>query len=64
MNKSKYKAIEHQEQKTKMSFLKHEIWQDEEGKTMLCLAMSIYYQFMHWGEYITEFEGDKQPYKK
>lgn len=25
-------------------------------------AMTIYYQFMNWGEYKTEFEIDKQPY--
>ncbi len=24
-------------------------------------SMTIYYQFMNWGEYTTEFEVDKQP---
>lgn len=27
-------------------------------------AMTIYYKFMDWGTYTTEFEIDKQPYKK
>lgn len=72
---------------------KHEVWQDPEGLTTLCLAdergdncrklmepgsklihgfyaeshyeaMTIYYGFMDWGTYITEFEVDKQPYDK
>lgn len=76
-----------------MSSLKHEVWRDEEGKTMLCYAgelgeqarqtlepnsklihtfyasshyeaMTVYYQFMDWGEYTTEFEVDKQPYNQ
>jgi hypothetical protein len=73
--------------------VKHEIWQDKEGLTTLCLAgeqgndcrellepgsklihefyasshfnaMTIYYHFMDWGEYTTEFEIDKEPYYK
>jgi hypothetical protein len=27
-------------------------------------AMTIYYKFMNWGTYTTEFEIDKQPYEK
>lgn len=75
-----------------MSLIKHEIWQEEGGETMLCFAdelgeasrqtlepnaklihtfyasshyeaMTIYYQFMDWGEYTTDFEVDKEPYK-
>ncbi len=71
--------------------VKHEVWQDHEGLTTLCLAdergndcrkllepgsklihefyanshfdaMTIYYKFMDWGTYTTEFEIDKQPY--
>jgi hypothetical protein len=71
--------------------VKHEVWQDQEGLTTLCLgdergdgcrnlleqgskliyafyagshydAMTIYYKFMNWGIYTTEFEIDKQPY--
>lgn len=26
-------------------------------------AMSLYYKFMNWGIYKTEFESDKEPYK-
>lgn len=73
--------------------VKHEVWQDKEGLTTLCLAdksgdecrkllepdsklihefyanshfeaMTIYYKFMDWGTYTTEFEIDKQPYDK
>ena len=71
--------------------VKHEVWQDREGMTPLCLAdergddcrkllepggklihecyanshfdaMTIYYKFMDWGTYTTEFEIDKQQY--
>ena len=74
-------------------YIKHEVWQDPEGITTLCLAdkrgdscrkllepkskltysfyaashyeaMTIYYKFMGWGVYTTEFEEDKQPYGK
>jgi len=73
--------------------VKHEVWEDSEGKTTLCLAdergnecrqllepgsklihgfyasnhfdaMTIYYKFMNWGAYETEFEIDKEPYNK
>lgn len=73
--------------------IKHEVWQDKEGLTTLCLgdergddcrkslephskliyefyanshfeAMTIYYKFMDWGPYTTEFEIDKEPYNK
>jgi len=73
--------------------VKHEVWEDLEGLTTLCLAdergddcrkllepgsklihsfhaeshyeaMTIYYKFMDWGIYTTEFEIDKQPYDK
>ena len=73
--------------------LKHEVWQDKEGLTTLCLAdkhgddcrkllepeskliytffadshfeaMTIYYKFMDFGIYTTDFEIDKQPYDK
>lgn len=73
--------------------IKHEVWQDKEGLTMLCFsdesgdaaramfaqdakliyefyanshfdAMTIYYKFMDWGIYETEFEIDKEPYDK
>jgi len=73
--------------------VKHEVWEDPEGLTTLCLAdergddcrkllepdsklihtfyansnydaMTIYYKFMDWGTYITEFEADKEPYDK
>ena len=73
--------------------VKHELWEDLEGLTTLCLAdergddcrkllepgsklihtfyasshydaMTIYYKFMDWGIYTTEFEIDKQPYDK
>ena len=73
--------------------VKHEVWEDVEGLTTLCLAdergndcrnllepgsklihsfyadshfeaMTIYYKFMDWGIYTTEFEIDKQPYDK
>jgi hypothetical protein len=27
-------------------------------------AMTIYYKFMEWGTYTTEFEIDKQPYDR
>lgn len=27
-------------------------------------AMTIYYEFMDWGVYTTEFEVDKEPYEK
>lgn len=27
-------------------------------------AMTIYYKFMNWGTYTTEFEIDKQPYEQ
>ncbi|GET34638.1 hypothetical protein PbJCM13498_35010 [Prolixibacter bellariivorans] len=79
--------------KTQNSNVKHEVWQDREGLTTLCLAdergddcrkslesgskiihefyanshfeaMTIYYKFMDWGIYTTEFEIDKQPYEK
>ena len=72
---------------------KHEVWEDPEGLTTLCLAdergddcrnllepgsklihsfyaeshyaaMTIYYKFMDWGVYTTEFEVDKEPYEK
>jgi len=72
--------------------MKHEVWQDIEGKTMLCFAgklgnearelleqdsnlvytfyaeshyeaMNKYYEYMEWGNYETEFEVDKEPYK-
>jgi hypothetical protein len=72
---------------------KHQVWQDNDGLTTLCLAdergddcrnllesgsciiheffanshfeaMTIYYKFMDWGIYTTEFEIDKQPYDK
>lgn len=71
--------------------LKHEVWQESNGLTTLCLAdksgdgcrkllelgseiihefyasshfeaMTIYYKFMEWGIYTTEFEIDKEPY--
>ena len=73
--------------------VKHEVWEDPEGLTTLCLAdkrgdecrkllepdsklihtlyasshydaMTIYYKFMNWGIYTTEFEVDKLPYEK
>ena len=73
--------------------VKHEVWEDSEGLTTLCLAdehgddcrkllehdskliytfyanshydaMTIYYKFMDWGTYTTEFEVDKEPYNK
>jgi hypothetical protein len=73
--------------------VKHEVWEDPEGLTTLCLAdergddcrkllepdsklihtfyasshydaMTIYYKFMDWGIYTTEFEVDKEPYEK
>lgn len=73
--------------------VKHEVWEDTEGLTTLCLAdergddcrklleynsklihtfyasshyeaMTIYYKFMNWGEYTTEFEMDKEPYER
>jgi hypothetical protein len=73
--------------------VKHEIWEDSEGKTTLCLAdergnecrqllepgsklihsfyasshfdaMTVYYKFMDWGQYETQFEIDKEPYDK
>lgn len=73
--------------------VKHEVWEDMEGFTTLCLAdergndcrnllepgsklihvlyanshyeaMTIYYEFMKWGTYTTEFEIDRQPYEK
>jgi hypothetical protein len=73
--------------------IKHEVWEDLEGLTTLCLAnergeacrkllepgsklihsfyaenhyeaMTIYYKFMDWGVYTTEFEIDKEPYEK
>lgn len=73
--------------------IKHEVWEDPEGLTTLCLAdergndcrnllepgskiihtfyaeshyeaMTIYYKFMDWGVYTTEFEIDKEPYEK
>ncbi len=73
--------------------IKHEVWEDLEGLTTLCLAdergddcrkllepgsklihsfyaeshyeaMTIYYKFMDWGIYKTEFEIDKEPYDK
>jgi hypothetical protein len=73
--------------------IKHEVWEDSEGLTTLCLsdergddcrklldpksilkhsfyaeshfeAMQIYYKFMNWEEYMTEFEIDKEPYGK
>ena len=72
---------------------KHEVWEDPEGLTSLCLsdsrgndcrnmlepnsklihtfyaeshyeAMTIYYKFMDWGIYTTEYEVDKLPYEK
>jgi hypothetical protein len=75
-----------------MSSIKHEVWQEVGGETMLCYAgelgkqarltlepkvklihtfyasshyeaMTIYYQFMDWGIYTTDFEVDKEPYK-
>ena len=71
--------------------VKHEIWEDTEGLTTLCLAdergddcrklmevgdklihtfyanchyeaMTIYYEYMNWGVYTTDFEIDKEPY--
>lgn len=68
---------------------KHEVWEDLEGLTSMCLAdergddcrkllepnsklihifyasshyeaMTIYYKFMNWGTYTTEFEIDKK----
>jgi len=73
--------------------VKHEVWQNEEGLTTLCMAdergdgcrkllepgsklihefyanshfeaMTIYYRFMDWGTYTTDFEIDKTPYDK
>lgn len=72
---------------------KHEVWQDKDGCTSLCMsdergdsfretlhsdakliyefyaeshfeAMTIYYKYMDWGTYTTEYEIDKQPYDK
>lgn len=71
----------------------HEVWEDDEGKTMLCFAdksgdesrnllepgsklihtflasshyeaMTIYYKYMNWGVYTTEYEIDKEPYEE
>ena len=73
--------------------VKHEVWEDSQGLTTLCLAdergddcrkllepdsklihtfyasnhceaMTIYYKFMDWGTYTTEFEVDKESYEK
>ena len=77
--------------KNKNNKVKHEVWEDTEGLTTLCLAdergddcrklmevgskliytfyanchyeaMTIYYEYMNWGVYTTDFEIDKEPY--